>query len=127
MGQSEVVNWVRSAAPDKLAFMRYGGEFKFAGGTKDKGETIEETARRELSEEFMTEVPSSAILHPFRVNSTRAIAGKSFLMYNFVCLADENPWLANTCSWGKGPRDVRATGLLRTHMGGKEGEDASRT
>lgn len=95
MGQSEVVNWVRSTAPDNLAFMRYGGEFKFAGGSKDPGESIEETARRELSEEFMTEIPASAILRPFRVNSTKAIAGKSFVMYNFVCIAEENPWLAD--------------------------------
>jgi len=93
VGQSEVVNWVRSTAPESLALMRYGGEYKFAGGSQDRGETLEETARRELAEEFVTEVPASAVLRPFRVNSTRAIQGKSYRMWNFVCLADENLWL----------------------------------
>jgi 8-oxo-dGTP pyrophosphatase MutT (NUDIX family) len=93
MGQSEVVNWVRSS-PESLVIMRYAGEYKFAGGSKDEAETLTDTARRELSEEFTIEVPPSAVIHPFRVNSTRAIKGKSFLMYNFVCFEDENEWLA---------------------------------
>jgi 8-oxo-dGTP pyrophosphatase MutT (NUDIX family) len=50
--------------------MRYGGEYKFAGGSKDHGETVEQTARRELSEEFGVVVPQDAVLRPFRVNST---------------------------------------------------------
>ena len=93
LGQSEIVNWVRSENPDNVSLMRYGGEWKLPGGSKDDGETIEETARRELSEEFDTAVPKDAILRPFRVNSTRVIQGKSYRMWNFVCLADENPWL----------------------------------
>ena len=71
---------------DFLSTSRYGGEFKFAGGSKNAGETVEETARRELSEEFGVTVPPEAVLRPFRVNSTRVIQGKSFLMYNFVAL-----------------------------------------
>merc|ERR1712018_902764 len=74
--------------------MRYGGEYKFAGGSKDADESLEDTARREFSEEFGVVVPKDAILRPFRVNATRAIQGKSFMMYNFVCIAEENPWLA---------------------------------
>eukprot|EP00746_Dinoflagellata_sp_MGD_P043676 gnl/MRDRNA2_/MRDRNA2_206199_c0_seq1.p1 gnl/MRDRNA2_/MRDRNA2_206199_c0~~gnl/MRDRNA2_/MRDRNA2_206199_c0_seq1.p1 ORF type:complete len:316 (+),score=62.18 gnl/MRDRNA2_/MRDRNA2_206199_c0_seq1:52-948(+) len=95
MGQSEVVNWVRSKSLHELNFMRYGGEYKFAGGTNDSGESLEETARRELSEEFGVTIPSDAILRPFRVNATRVVQGKSFIMHNFVCIAEENPWLAN--------------------------------
>ena len=46
MGQSEVVNWLRSS-PAKKAIMRYPGEFKFPGGTVDNGETLAQTALRE--------------------------------------------------------------------------------
>ena len=92
MGQSEVVNWVRST-PEEHTIMRYAGEYKFAGGSKDPGEELIDTARRELSEEFSVNVPLTAVLRPFRVNSTRAIKGRSFLMYNYLAFADENPWL----------------------------------
>ena len=95
LGQSEVVNWVRSESPDKVSLMRYGGEWKLPGGSKDHGETMEQTAIRELSEEFDVAVPKEAVLRPFRVNSTRVIQGKSYRMWNFVCLADENEWLNN--------------------------------
>ena len=37
VGQSEVVNWVRSRSPSDLATMRYGGEWKLPGGTRDPG------------------------------------------------------------------------------------------
>lgn len=94
VGQSEVVNWVRSRGPTDLVMMRYGGEYKFAGGSKDTGETLEQTARRELAEEFDTKVPRDAVLRSFRVNSTRAVQGRSYRMWNFLCLADENPWLS---------------------------------
>jgi 8-oxo-dGTP pyrophosphatase MutT (NUDIX family) len=92
MGQIEVVNWVRSS-PKNTIIMRYAGEYKFAGGSKGEAETLADTARRELSEEFAIEVPPSAVIPPFRGNSTRAFKGESFLMYNFVCF-DENEWLA---------------------------------
>eukprot|EP00943_MAST-04B_sp_MAST-4B-sp1_P000207 g207.t1 len=94
LGQSEVVNWVRSKNIDNLTLMRYGGEWKLPGGSRDADETIEETARRELAEEFDIVVPKDAILRPFRVNSTRVIQGKSYRMYNFVLIEDENPWLS---------------------------------
>ena len=92
MGQSEVVNWPRSSAQE-LVFMRYGGEFKFAGGSREQHESLEQTARRELGEEFMITVPADAVLRPFRVNSTKALGGKAFIMYNYVAIAEENPWL----------------------------------
>lgn len=95
LGQSEVVNWVRSQSPASLVMMRYGGEYKFAGGSCEAGETLEQAARRELSEEFDIEVPESAILRPFNVIATKAIKGKSFRMWNFACCSDENPWLEN--------------------------------
>ena len=61
MGQSEVVNWIRSS-PQQLKVMRYAGEFKFAGGLQEEGENFEETARREFEEEFLTSIPDCAIL-----------------------------------------------------------------
>ena len=39
MGQAEVVNWLRSTER-KQALMRYAGEFKFAGGAVDPGESV---------------------------------------------------------------------------------------
>jgi len=97
LGQSEVVNWLKSSR-DKLVIMRYPGEFKVAGGNVDPGETIEAAAKRELVEEFLrraeTQIPlDSIILRPFSVKQTRPIRSRSNLMYNFVAIADENPWL----------------------------------
>ena len=66
MGQSEVVNWVRST-PDRLSHMRYGGEWKFPGGAVDRGEDMAEAAERELAEEFDVIVPASAVIKPFNV------------------------------------------------------------
>jgi 8-oxo-dGTP pyrophosphatase MutT (NUDIX family) len=93
MGQSEVVNWVRST-PEQASFMRYAAEWKFPGGSVDAGETLAQAAERELSEEFSVTVPPTAVMEPFNVKFTRAIQGKSFTMFNFLCAADENPWLA---------------------------------
>ncbi|GBG28489.1 Hypothetical Protein FCC1311_047122 [Hondaea fermentalgiana] len=99
LGQNEVINWLRST-PEKITTMRYPGEYKLAGGNVDKGETLEEAAKRELSEEFLrpaeTQVPfEDIILRPFSVKQTRPIRSRSNLMYNFVAIAEENPWLAN--------------------------------
>ena len=97
MGQSECVNWLRST-PSKEAVMRYAGEFKFAGGTCDEGESLQVTATRELLEEFALEPslhPSEIKLHPFNVKTTKVIKGRSYLMHNFVALASENKWLAD--------------------------------
>lgn len=99
LGQNEVINWLRSKN-DKITTMRYPGEYKLAGGNVDEGESLLEAAKRELSEEFLrpaeTQVPpEDMILHPFSVKQTRPIRSRSNLMYNFVAIADENPWLAN--------------------------------
>lgn len=96
LGQGEVINWLKSQ-PDKLTSMRYAGEFKPAGGVVDDGESVEEAARRELHEEFLRPVgcglPDSARLRAFSVKQTRPIRSRSNIIYNFVALAEENPWL----------------------------------
>lgn len=92
MGQNEVVNWVRST-PTSTSFMRYAGEWKFPGGSVDKGEALAAAAERELSEEFRLTLPPSAVMEPFNVKFTRAIQGRSYTMFNFLCAADRNPWL----------------------------------
>jgi 8-oxo-dGTP pyrophosphatase MutT (NUDIX family) len=92
MGQSEVQNHLRST-PNKISLMRYGGEFKFAGGSVDHGESLEEAARRELSEEFLCQVPPNAKLRLLSVKQTRPVQNTSYIMHNFVCLESENDWL----------------------------------
>ena len=69
-------------------------EYKFAGGGVDENETLLSAARRELSEEFLTAVPESAELFLFNVTQTKPVQGRSYSMYNFVCMAEENSWLA---------------------------------
>eukprot|EP00443_Scrippsiella_acuminata_P129399 CAMPEP_0115749058 /NCGR_PEP_ID=MMETSP0272-20121206/93990_1 /TAXON_ID=71861 /ORGANISM="Scrippsiella trochoidea, Strain CCMP3099" /LENGTH=166 /DNA_ID=CAMNT_0003194085 /DNA_START=1 /DNA_END=497 /DNA_ORIENTATION=- len=76
--------------------MRYPGEWKFAGGALDTGETPEEAARRELEEEFMVELPrdhSASRLHLLSIMQTRPVRNVSFIVHNFVAAAEENPWL----------------------------------
>ena len=99
LGQSEVINWLKSTR-EKLETMRYAGEFKLAGGNVDNDEDIELTAKRELCEEFLRPAETfvsyeDIILRPFSVKQTRPIRSKSNLMFNFVAIADENPWLSN--------------------------------
>ena len=97
MAQNEVVNWMRSSEA-ALKTMRYPGEFKFAGGNIEPGETPEQAARRELEEELLEPcglaLPASAVLRPFCVKQTRPIRGRSNMVYNFVLLEPENPWVA---------------------------------
>lgn len=97
MGQAEVKNWIRSDK-DKTVTMRYPGEFKFAGGKIDEGESIKEAGVRELAEEFLepigVKLPEDASIRPFLVKQTNPIRSKSNLMYNFLALDTENPWLA---------------------------------
>jgi ADP-ribose pyrophosphatase YjhB (NUDIX family) len=52
LGQAEVINWLKTT-PSKFKSMRYGGEWKLAGGNVDQGETIARAAARELQEEFL--------------------------------------------------------------------------
>jgi 8-oxo-dGTP pyrophosphatase MutT (NUDIX family) len=92
MGQGEVQNYLRSTQ-GKTVHMRYGGEYKFAGGRLEDGETPLEAARRELEEEFMLTLPVSAILRLFHIRQTRPVQNTSFIMYSFLCLESENPWL----------------------------------
>lgn len=94
LGQSEIQNWVRSEE-DQPAVMRWGGEWKFPGGRVEPGETLEQAAWREMREEFGVAPPSgSGVLHLLSLKRTKVIKGVSFLMHNYACLADENPWLA---------------------------------
>ncbi len=98
LGQSEVVNWLRTT-PKKLATMRYGGEWKLAGGNVGEGETIVDAAFRELQEEFIDplglSLPKSTVLRPFVTKQTRPIRSRSNLMHCFVALESENKWLRN--------------------------------
>ena len=94
MGQGEVQNFLRSSK-DKTVHMRYGGEYKFAGGRLEAGETPLEAARRELEEEFMLMLPESTTLRLFHIRQTRPVQNTSFIMYSFLCLESENPWLAD--------------------------------
>lgn len=95
LGQNEVQNWVRSS-PGKVEAMRYPGEWKFAGGLIEPGETPEDAARRELEEEFQIRLPrglADCKLHLLSVKQTRPIRDVSNIMYNFVAASEENPWL----------------------------------
>ena len=98
LGQAEVINWLKTT-PSKFKSMRYGGEWKLAGGNVDQGETIARAAARELEEEFLAplelSLPSNAVLRPFVTKQTRPIRSRSNLMHCFVALEDENPWLRN--------------------------------
>jgi len=99
VAQSNVVNYYRTADAADLATMRYPGEWKLAGGGIEAGETLEQTALRELQEEYLVsdaEVSGGGgyTLRPLGARQTRWIRGKSNLMVNFVAQASENPWLA---------------------------------
>ena len=92
LGQGEAQNYVKST-PEQPAVMRYPGEWKLPGGRREAGESLEQTAWRELREEFGVGPSSSAALHRFNVKTTKAVRGVSFEMHNFACLADECEWL----------------------------------
>mmetsp|Transcript_10004 Transcript_10004/g.13088 ORF Transcript_10004/g.13088 Transcript_10004/m.13088 type:complete len:353 (-) Transcript_10004:52-1110(-) len=101
VGQNEVINYLKST-PSKLVTMRYPGEFKLAGGNVDKGETLEDCAKRELGEEFLHPFGldngisyDDIQLRLFSVKQTRPIRSRSNLMYNYIALEEENPFLAN--------------------------------
>ncbi|RHY86733.1 hypothetical protein DYB35_010077, partial [Aphanomyces astaci] len=94
LGQSEVKNWLRST-PEATVLMRYPGEWKFPGGSRDSGDvTLQHTAMRELREEFLgLDPPPLSKLHWVSTRTTLPIQGKRFQMHNFVALAMENAWL----------------------------------
>ncbi|KAF0683260.1 Aste57867_24692 [Aphanomyces stellatus] len=95
LGQNEVKNWLRSTR-ERDVLMRYPGEWKFPGGTRDAADaSLSATATRELDEEFLGAVSpsSSVVLHFASAKTTIAVQGKRFKMHNFVALAPENPWL----------------------------------
>jgi 8-oxo-dGTP pyrophosphatase MutT (NUDIX family) len=94
MQQREVKNMLRSTR-EEVALMRYPGEYSFPGGGIDTGETAEDATRRELSEELRIPVPSDAKLRLLSVKQTRPINNTSNIMYNYLCAAEENPWLAS--------------------------------
>jgi 8-oxo-dGTP pyrophosphatase MutT (NUDIX family) len=98
MGQREVVNWMRCTA-DQVVAMRYGGEFNFAGGGVDAGESLDDAvsshfracrdqhrslqlrcllqADRELREEFALADSDSVRLRAFSVKQTRPVKDRS--------------------------------------------------
>ena len=92
MQQRMVKNWLRSTADDTV-LMRYPGEFVFPGGGIDGQESPEDAARREVSEELGIAVPVNARLRLLSVKQTRPINNVSNIMFNYVALAEENPWL----------------------------------
>lgn len=97
LGQSEVINWLKST-PEKLTTMRYAGEWKLPGGNVDEGEAIPDTAKRELEEEFLhpcgLTVPEDAVIRPFNVKQTRPIRSRSNIIHNFIAMESENEWLS---------------------------------
>eukprot|EP00927_Polykrikos_kofoidii_P046931 TRINITY_DN41036_c0_g1_i1.p1 TRINITY_DN41036_c0_g1~~TRINITY_DN41036_c0_g1_i1.p1 ORF type:complete len:366 (-),score=68.77 TRINITY_DN41036_c0_g1_i1:127-1164(-) len=90
MGQREIVNHLRSSGDD-VRLMRYPGEFVFAGGAVDAGETTLDAARRELHEEFGLELPPTALSHLLSVRQTRPIRNTSNVIYNYVFAEEDNP------------------------------------
>ena len=80
VAQSTVVNYYRSTDPDDLELMRYAGEWKLAGGGQEEGETLEQTAVRELREEYRIQGEPEVALRPLGARQTRWIRGKSNLM-----------------------------------------------
>lgn len=95
MGQAECQNWLKST-PEFAAVMRYAGEWKFGGGTIDPGESPREAARRELEEEFLVKLPpdgEGCELMLLNVIQVKPVRNVSFIVHNFIAVAEENPWL----------------------------------
>eukprot|EP00041_Stephanoeca_diplocostata_P020837 m.474520 g.474520 ORF g.474520 m.474520 type:complete len:381 (-) comp21676_c0_seq2:785-1927(-) len=92
MGQNEVVNWIRST-PQNTATMRYPGEWKYAGGGIEEGESPRMAAIRELEEEFDVKIPKDAVLRLLSIRQTMPIRNVSNIMFNYIAVASENPWL----------------------------------
>jgi 8-oxo-dGTP pyrophosphatase MutT (NUDIX family) len=67
-----------------------GGAWVFPGGAVDEGETVEQTARRELSEESALELPPDAPLVPFSRWITPAEVKTRFDTWFFVVEAPQD-------------------------------------
>ena len=96
LGQNVVKNWMRSTNSNTV-IMRYPGEFKLPGGVAESQDlSIQDTALRELQEEFLGvnfcgAYPPS--LHLFTKKLTIPIKNKRYYMHNFIAIGDENPWI----------------------------------
>jgi ADP-ribose pyrophosphatase YjhB (NUDIX family) len=64
--------------------MRYGGEYKFAGGSVDVGETLKEAARRKLSEDFDCDATECKIA--VGLSQTRPVQNMPFIMIGELLL-----------------------------------------
>jgi len=96
LAQNEVQNWLRSA-PQRPAVMRYPGEWKFAGGGLERDEAALAAVRRELEEELGVRLPpegQGCRLRLLCVRQTRPVNLVSNVIFFFVALENENPWLA---------------------------------
>jgi len=97
LAQSEVQNNLKTT-PQKTVPMRFAGEWKTAGGGRDEGESAREAAIRELKEEFLVDLPedqSQVNIHLLEVSQTPPIKSVSDIIYIYVAMSQENPWLEN--------------------------------
>lgn len=95
LAQSECKNNLKSTKTKQVP-MRFAGEYKLAGGMIDEGETPEQAARRELHEEFMIDLPEDPEQVKFRfleVKQMPPMNSRSDIIYCYVAIASENPWL----------------------------------
>jgi 8-oxo-dGTP pyrophosphatase MutT (NUDIX family) len=94
LGQNECINYLKSTISTNI-IMRYPGEYKFPGGVVEKNETLQQTAIRELVEEFIgiRANDNNSNIHLFNRKETLPIQGKIYVMNNFIAFADENDWI----------------------------------
>jgi len=94
---------------DKILLIKRGkspakGEWSLPGGAQELGETIEETARREVREETGCEIGSLTFLGAFD-SMERDDAGK--LLYHFTLIDFEANWISGEPSPGEAEDDAR--------------------
>ncbi|CAN0388729.1 unnamed protein product [Ectocarpus fasciculatus] len=98
LGQNCVKNWLRST-PGNDVIMRYPGEWKFPGGViEDSDASLDQTATRELREEFLGVTAADSDISLFLVNKklTKPIKGKRYLMHNYIAMEDDNAWISES-------------------------------